>query len=598
MAKDSITISDPDPGSIASKKSSCCSCLTFVLILTIFFVISALFFWIAYPYVFNAIFLSTLRLKVGSDGMPSFSTFMWAKPPVRVLMKFYMWNLTNPEEVFYYGAKPSVVEIGPFSVWETEQKREYEFNHDQTRVWYKNYKKYIFDESESCEICTYDAKISMTNLIGYGTMADLADPQYNVSNSIRQLFAFGGMLLGESPFIIKNFGDIVFDGYADNMLSAAHSELVYEVSKALNQTHFNKTTFIPVPVPDMAKMAFFYGYNNTNDEEYVIETGKSDIKQLGRIVSWANQTELPSDWYSTDQCRMINGTDSGSFQAHGIGKNDRLDIFLSFFCRSLYLEFNRETDVKGVSTYEFVTPMSVFDTTIEENRGMRYPNTEKINYAPQWPDCPPKDPNVTCSGDIDCGVYENLCHDCCDGSFVDDTYLLPPGLFPVKCYPGKFKSPPFTVVFSAPHYAYSPPELRETIIGMNPSLPDHIPIKIKYEPNAGVPLEVTIQFQVATPMYRSPEFVYSSHLANVLLPFMWVSSSGTVEGEVFDNIKLGFKTVPIIILAVKIFATVAAVFFGVVALGLLWRRRTQNGKVTPVVPSNGRVIEENGLTTV
>uniref|UniRef100_A0A7E4UZ45 Protein croquemort n=1 Tax=Panagrellus redivivus TaxID=6233 RepID=A0A7E4UZ45_PANRE len=571
-----------------STKRSSCNPLYILGAFACLFGIAACFFWIPFPSIYRAVIESRLKLTIGSDGMPSFATFMWAKPPLRVLMKFYMWNLTNPEEVYFYGAKPTLVEIGPFSVWETEEKHEYEFNEDQTRVWYKNYKKYVFDEAESCSICKYDAPISMINSVGYGALAELADPRFNISKSFQQVFAFGAMLLGEMPFIVKPFGEIVFDGYDDAMLTTAHSEAVYEVSKMLNQTHFNKTTFIPIPVPDMKKMAFFYGYNNTNDEEYVIDTGKKNIKKLGKIYTWANRTELPEDWYSTDECRAIKGSDSGSFEPSGIEKTDRLDVFLSFFCRSLYLEYSRETDVKGVPVYEFTSPRSVFDTTLDENRGMRYVNSEQVNYAPNWPNCGTQmGLNNTCDEvDVDCGSSENLCHTCCNGSFVDGTYLLPPGMYPLVCYPGKLQSPPFTDIMSAPHFAYSPPQVLENIIGMEPRLPEHTPIVIKYEPTAGVPLEVTLQFQISTPMYRNHDFVSSTHLPNVLLPFMWVSATGTVGGALFDNVKLGFVTIPKIIFWVKIASTVITALLGALVVFIIWRRFNGSVKTSEEVLGN------------
>jgi hypothetical protein len=49
------------------------------------------------------------------------------------------------------------------------------------------------------------------------------------------------------------FGDLLFDGYEDPMLTAAHSKLLDDLAE-LN----NGVSIIPVPVPDMTSMAFFF----------------------------------------------------------------------------------------------------------------------------------------------------------------------------------------------------------------------------------------------------------------------------------------------------------------------------------------------------
>jgi hypothetical protein len=77
----------------------------------------------------------------------------------------------------------------------------------------------------------------------------------------------------------------------------------------------------------------------------------------------------------------------------------------------------------------------------EENYGFQYENREKINYYPDWPDCTNNtiDDNVTmvCTT-IDCSLVDNFCSQCCTNrSFVNDTYRLPPGIYPVRCFPGQ-----------------------------------------------------------------------------------------------------------------------------------------------------------------
>ena len=77
----------------------------------------SLFLWVGFPPIFKAIVHSKLRLSQGSDGIPSQTTFLWAKPPIKNIMNFYIYNVTNVERVTFFGEKPAIVEIGPFAVW-------------------------------------------------------------------------------------------------------------------------------------------------------------------------------------------------------------------------------------------------------------------------------------------------------------------------------------------------------------------------------------------------------------------------------------------------------------------------------------------------
>lgn len=58
---------------------------------------------------------------------------------------------------------------------------------------------------------------------------------------------------------------------------------------------------------------------------------------------------------------------------------------------------------------------------------------------------------------------------------------MPPGIYPVQYYPGRLKASPFTVQFSPPHFVFLPSELVNSVIGLKPVLPQHVPFSYKYE---------------------------------------------------------------------------------------------------------------------
>ena len=39
----------------------------------------------------------------------------WLDPPVPIYMQFYMFNVTNPEEVLKKGERPSLAQYGPYT---------------------------------------------------------------------------------------------------------------------------------------------------------------------------------------------------------------------------------------------------------------------------------------------------------------------------------------------------------------------------------------------------------------------------------------------------------------------------------------------------
>jgi hypothetical protein len=63
-----------------------------------------------------------------------------------------------------------------------------------------------------------------------------------------------------------------------------------------------------------------------------------------------------------------------------------------------------DTSDEGIPTYKFQSPASLYDTTLDENRGFRYENSEQVDYFNGWPNCP--SPNIStsvdCSFDVDC----------------------------------------------------------------------------------------------------------------------------------------------------------------------------------------------------
>uniref|UniRef100_A0A0N4WTW8 Lysosome membrane protein 2 n=1 Tax=Haemonchus placei TaxID=6290 RepID=A0A0N4WTW8_HAEPC len=334
---------------------------------------------------------------------------------------------------------------------EAEQKRYLKWSDDGTKIFYENYKNYVISNEHTCPECSWNDMMTIPNPSGIGAAADIKDPIYNLTKVAQNILGFGLLLLGEYPFVSHTVKEILFDGYNDPLLDVGHSEIVYFLSGVLN----GGKSIIPIPIPDMPHQYGLLQYNNSRDENYWIESGKADINQI----------------------------DSGSFCKMHLEKTDELPFFQSFMCRSFTKTFLEEKTIQGIPSYTFYVPYDDYDTTADVNAGFRYKNVEKVNYFPDWPSCPDRDPHK-CENlySVDCSLQNNLCHNCCNGSFVDGTYLIPPGIFPLVCYPGRLQPTPFAVMYSPPHFLYSPPQVINSVIGVSPNNESHLPMVYSHEP--------------------------------------------------------------------------------------------------------------------
>ncbi|KAK5975396.1 hypothetical protein GCK32_009593 [Trichostrongylus colubriformis] len=65
---------------------------------------------------FPSIVKSQVYLRQEKDGQYPTATFYWSRLPAIQYYDFYYFNVTNPDEVLYEGAKARLVEVGPY-VW-------------------------------------------------------------------------------------------------------------------------------------------------------------------------------------------------------------------------------------------------------------------------------------------------------------------------------------------------------------------------------------------------------------------------------------------------------------------------------------------------
>ncbi|CAG7816360.1 unnamed protein product, partial [Allacma fusca] len=132
---------------------------------------------------------------------------------------------------------------------------------------------------------------------------------------------------------------------------------------------------LPSEFGDGTLFAYFNGRNATPSEEFVVKRGTQRQEDLGRIVSFNNQRQLP--WWTnpsitpgtTQYCNEINGTDGTIFPPY-VRKDTTIRIFADIICRSIYMTFQKEHFLKGIDAYHFEVPWEMIEhpDVNEDNR--------------------------------------------------------------------------------------------------------------------------------------------------------------------------------------------------------------------------------------
>ncbi|GMR45939.1 hypothetical protein PMAYCL1PPCAC_16134 [Pristionchus mayeri] len=523
------------------------------------------------PGIYDNIVHKQTVLSQNKDESLGLSALMFSKPPMINTMKFFFWNVTNVDEIVYEGARPRVIETGPYTFIESEEKRYLQFRNDDTEIFYQNYKKWIYHDELSCADCEYTDNVMIPNAIQIGSTSFTYNPNYVTSDATQTIISIFLLATGENPFNMPRVGDLLFDGYNDPVLTAAHSNIVTFISDAFN----GGVSIVPFPFPDMHTMAYFNGYNNSRDEQYWVKTGKDNIDDLGVIVSWADTLMLPESWWTTPQARMINGTDTGSFAKPKLTEEDVLPMFHSYLCRSFNAVYEKRTEIAGIPSMLYSVPYDEWDTTLPQNKGFRYKNYEARDYFPGWIQCPKWNASACTaspSDPIDCNDKANLCNDCCKQGKVGDTYVLPPGFFPLACYPGRMETSPFAVLWSPPHMLYSPDSVVKSVNGMAPDYDQHQPLQYDHEPYSGMITHVTYRVQVNMPIYANPIFPTNAHLPDAIVPMFYESSEAYLHDWTYTYFQVGFVFMPVFLFWLSIAEIIIGVLIGMLVFVLRARR--------------------------
>uniref|UniRef100_A0A8C1WBM7 Platelet glycoprotein 4 n=1 Tax=Cyprinus carpio TaxID=7962 RepID=A0A8C1WBM7_CYPCA len=247
------------------------------------------------------------------NGTLAFET--WTSVDIAIHRQFWLFDVQNADDVVSQGAKPVLVQKGPYT-YKTRfiPKKNITFNDNYT-VSFVLPAGAIFEPSMSV-----------------GTEEDI----FTTLNLAVAVCILTTILLCPSVFLFVCFLPLFsMPSYCDARLTV--KELLWGYKD-----------------PMLGSMlGVFYPYNDTFDGPYTVFTGKDDINKVISDMKF-NKCNISHINHIIQFCiHML--TDGSSFHPF-LDKKEPLFFFVSDICRSISAEYEGTVDLKGIDVYRYVLP--------------------------------------------------------------------------------------------------------------------------------------------------------------------------------------------------------------------------------------------------
>nr|XP_054754020.1 lysosome membrane protein 2-like [Lytechinus pictus] len=405
-----------------------------------------------FPVIFDEALKKQTRLVEGSTGYK-----IWESPPADIYIDFYVWHLENPLEV-EKGAKPNVTQRGPYTYRETRSK-DYIQNNKNGTLSYVQPERYVFDPVHSVG----DPKVDNFTTINMPLLTIINQLQYMPEN-YRYLFNVFANLLERHLHATHTVHDFIW-GYFSPLLALA---------KILR--------------PDMVvtdEFGIYVGKNNSSDGIYTVYDGVRNYTKTNEIERWNGKDDV--SYWTTKYANRINGTD-GTYFRQFLTKEEKIYIFISDICRSVYATFQHELETRQIPTWRYVIPKSVFDNHYIEPSNAAFCTPDKNS-------CPP-------------GGILNIT-DC------------------------QFGAP---IYFSSPHFLFADDEVFQMINGVHPNDTLHQSF-LDIEPYTGVPLKIGKRSQINTYIHSYDFIEFYKNVPKAYLPLVWMEERSLATKEAADELE-------------------------------------------------------------
>jgi len=480
---------------------------------------------------FTPIFNSVVdKMLIISEDSATYDAFI--TPPVPVYTKFYLFHVTNPDEVLSFGEKPVLEERGPYVYLEHREKGDISFASDEPSVNFINTIGYEF-MPEMSEGNTEDDELTNINLVMImlaflGKDVDqlrILWPQLEKEMQVYETHTVSEWLFKgwELPYLDLDFANSNLPPIPDlGPINGSVINGIIDMTDGFSGTIPELMVKLGMDPPESLvenRFGYYSTMNYTNDGVYKVNTGKEDTKQLLNIMEWEGKDKL-SFWNDT-YCDMMNGTDGTQFPPRTVKRDEPVRMFVTQLCRSLYLEFEKEIPDLGMEVLRFLAPPEMLES------GNTNPDNECYCAS------------MGCLGD----------------SMLELSPCMPPGL---------------PIIMSTPHFYNGDVEEQNKYVGIEPNETLHVTY-LDIQPTLGVPVRAHKRIQLNLPLRQYAAFTSFYNLQELYHPVLWADETADLEQGDIDDMA-AILTKPYVI-AYSVGGVVAGVGTLMAVVGAVrWRR--------------------------
>jgi hypothetical protein len=383
------------------------------------------------------------------------------------------------------GAKPELVEIGPFTYRSKWHKTDVK-HHQNGTVSYKEMKTYHFVRELS--ISNESDIITTLN----GPLAITLSLLQNAPSAVRVVVTLALDAVSEGFFIKRTIKQLLFEGYPDLL------------------TSFGPLLNSKIPTNNNGKFAWLYGRNASDDGLFSVYTGKDNIERLNMIDKYKGMNSL-NHWAEGSECNALNGSTNAEIFPP-IKEGESLYLFHPDFCRRWKLQFKGKIQINGITAYAYSPDSNTF------KNGIDYPpNSCFISLLPNTPS-----PTILSFGSR--------------SNFVKQRKIrFNSGVFDLSAC--KYGAP---VLMSFPHFLNADPIYLSSIDGLQPNESKH-EFHMAIEPITGTSVETAARIQINVFINKPPGLFRYRNIPEIVFPVFWQELSVDLTNNFANHIKWVIK---------------------------------------------------------
>lgn len=439
--------------------------------------------WYIFPtLVANGIAEST-ALKEGT-----FAYKAWLKQPFPLQFKVYLFNVTNPEEV-QFGGNPIVKEVGPYVFDEYRERLNVKVHEERDTLEYYLRKTFFFNEKESgCRSNSDVLTILNAAIIGTALQVESMLPSAlpTVSQAIPYLYP------GTTDIFMRaTVQDVLFGGIT---IHCTHEEVEFLCGAMKGSL---PSTIKQAPNGKDFVFSMFGHLNNTDVGPWEMARGFKNTTR-GDVYSFHGKTAM--DKWATDECNMINGSDSTVFPFLPMPRPKRIYSFADDFCRSLYVTYMGEGTEFDIPVAKYATTE---DTLADIPQNECFCPTGQDEAGNDVPKCPPS------------GMMNLL-----------------------ACLKAD-------ILISYPHFYLADKKLHDYVTGLSPNKSLHENYA-SVEPRTATPLAGRKRIQMNLRIKRMENFDLLANVTDGIFPLLWLEEGVTLPEEVIQMLKVNFSRIDLL----------------------------------------------------